>query len=438
MLNRLILTGVEHCKNVEDKTRVRILNFLVLFFLAIVLMVSACSFFLRGEFGFFLGLNLFLGVSVLVSNYFGRILTARFLATFALPLSLFFSLVFGQAISSTFIVFLQFIIISYILFEDHYWLRLAIVAWNLGLGIFSYYAMIHWFKDGDQTIRFTYGSVVIFIGCCLGSSFTVLYYQKDIRKRNQELDQLLTALKEKNGELERFAFIASHDLKVPLGNIIGFGGLASKSIAEQDFQKAYEFLGIVNDNAKRMNHLIVNTLELVSHNHHFEKQDWVDLNEVFSRVHTYFKDITRNRDFEVILNKPLPMIWGRKAEILSFFKHIVGNGIQYNESAKAIIIIDYKELPDGSHQISFQDNGIGVEEKYFNDIFEMYRRLVNESQYPGTGLGLSISKKIIEKMGGKIWVESEAGNGSCFYVELPKFKRKMLNKPQEKASTALS
>lgn len=239
----------------------------------------------------------------------------------------------------------------------------------------------------------------------------------EINEINSQLEVTNKNLSKSNEELERFAHIASHDLKQPLNNIIAFSSLLERSMINED-EKKKMYLGFITKGAKRMNTLIKDVLEYSSINQAKSIQRDVDLNLVVQEIKESILTELTAKNAMINVENELPTIWGVKTRLFLVFKNLIENGIKYNRSEFPIVTINYQK--DASfHQIAFSDNGIGIDEKYFPKLFVMFSRLENHKDFEGTGLGLSLCKKIIENLDGKIELNSELGKGSTFTVYIP-------------------
>ncbi len=361
---------------------------------------------------------------ILLFNHKGFYREARIWTCIFYPVAISYYAAQDGAAMGEFTIFLVLIILAFILFESDSKLRDLSVFWNTSNAI-GLYLYIHNTFELNPIASNTVGSVMIFLASVIVLSYMIIFYQKEINLKKEQNDKYLKDLQDKNLELERFAFISSHDLKVPLKNIIGFSALTSNSIKDANFDSASDYLDIINTNARRMDHLIEDTLEIISYDKKHSKCKKVNLDKVFDQVIELIAGTIEERNVKIIKHKKLPKIKAIKSEMLSCFKNLIENAIKYNESENPSIEIDFSTSGD-NHYLSFKDNGIGLKEDQYEAIFEMYHRLVRQDDYEGTGLGLPICKKIVEKIGGKIWVESEVGKGSTFYVELPKMEEEGL------------
>ena len=228
-------------------------------------------------------------------------------------------------------------------------------------------------------------------------------------------------LARKNEELERFAFISSHDLKTPLIPIIGFSELLSQEISTYDRPELQEYTQHINQAAHRMFHIIEDVLEYSSL-HDTEKDtsiETIDLVELINDIELSIKRKLSKKDISIVFEGSLYKIEEHKASIYSIFQNLIENGLHYNKSPKPEIIIKTRQTNDNIF-MTFKDNGIGIPKSKFEDIFKMFHRIHNEKEYPGTGLGLAIVAKVVRELQGKISVESDLNKGSIFSIIIPK------------------
>lgn len=249
--------------------------------------------------------------------------------------------------------------------------------------------------------------------------FTFLKENEKYDEKNQRLLQNLSQnneeLKTANKELERFAYVASHDLKTPLRTILGFIELLERDFNKGKTDNFSTYFAQIKQGTLQMNDLIQTTLEYSRINHIDNDKTWIDLNTVIKSIQNTY---TNNPNIKITF-EDLPTIYAEENQVLSLFQNLIENGLKYNEKSLKTIEITYKSSTD-KHLISVKDNGIGIPEQFYNQIFTMFKRLHTNQQYEGTGLGLAICKKIIENMNGRISVSSIVGENTTFDIELPK------------------
>lgn len=235
---------------------------------------------------------------------------------------------------------------------------------------------------------------------------------------NKQLKQRADELAASNVELERFAYVASHDMQEPLRMITSFLQLFRKKYQEKIDDTAEQYLHFVMDGADRMKRLITDLLEYSRIGSNKGVAESIDINQLMKEVQEVF--VNRIAECEAtIVCKDLPVIMGNKTQLFQLFQNLVGNALKYIGKETPIVIVSGQE-EDNHFLFSVQDNGIGIKPMFFDKIFVLFQRLHHKHQYSGTGIGLSVCKKIVEKHGGKIWVTSEPDKGSTFYFTISK------------------
>ncbi|MCW3093048.1 MAG: Phytochrome-like protein cph1 [Ferruginibacter sp.] len=256
----------------------------------------------------------------------------------------------------------------------------------------------------------------------------VACFAKDItelKKAGQKLSELNISLKKRaeelaysNGELERFAYVASHDLQEPLRMVSSFLQLLERKYNDQLDDTARKYINFSVDGANRMKQLINDLLDYSRIGMGSVERESVNMNVLMENVLTVFKNEKHTIDAEIIVNN-LPVIRAGQSAMFQLMQNLIGNALKYRSSEKPEIIVSGKE--EGNEWIfSIQDNGIGIDQKFQEKIFIIFQRLHNKDEFGGTGIGLAICKKIIERHNGKIWVESAFGKGSKFIFVIPK------------------
>lgn len=234
---------------------------------------------------------------------------------------------------------------------------------------------------------------------------------------NNTLLEKATELENSNQELERFAYIASHDLQEPLRMISGFVRLLETRYAEKLDDAAREYIHYAVDGADRMKRLIDDLLLYSRVGRNQDQEELIPMNELISDVAQLFPAFALQK---ARLNvQDLPTIWARPTQIRQLLQNLIGNAIKYNESELPSVTISATK--EGKLvKFTIADNGIGIPENDYQRIFDMFTRLHGpSSQYSGSGIGLAICKKIVERHGGRIHVQSAVGQGSAFTFTLP-------------------
>ncbi|TVR78320.1 MAG: PAS domain S-box protein [Chitinophagaceae bacterium] len=244
-------------------------------------------------------------------------------------------------------------------------------------------------------------------------------YEKKLRSLNVKLRNHSRELQISNAELEQFAYIASHDLQEPLRMVTRFLSQLEKKYNDKLDEKARQYIFFAVDGAKRMRQIILDLLHFSRVGRLNEIKEAVNINKIIDDYSTLRKELIGQKAVTLIKNK-LPEIYSFKTPVTQIFHNLIDNSIKYSrEKVKPIIEINSKE-EDEYWEFSVKDNGIGIEEEYFEKIFIIFQRLHDKEEYSGTGMGLAIVKKIIDNMGGKIRVESTPNEGSTFYFTLKK------------------
>lgn len=235
----------------------------------------------------------------------------------------------------------------------------------------------------------------------------------------KKLERQARELQSSNEDLEQFAYAASHDLQEPLRMVSSYVYLIEKKLGNNLSADVKEFMFFVTDGVKRMQQLINDLLEYSRVERKGKEFTAVDMNEVIRAVmFNLYQVINENK---AVINYPdhLPVVTGDFTQIVSLLQNLVDNSIKFRKNDSPVIEIGYQAHRQ-HYTFYVKDNGIGIDQKYFDRIFVIFQRLNNRNQYPGTGIGLAICKKIVERHGGKIWVESQSGIGTTFYFELKK------------------
>ncbi len=222
-----------------------------------------------------------------------------------------------------------------------------------------------------------------------------------------------------NAELERFAYVASHDLQEPLRMVSSYTQLLSRRYKGKLDANADEFIGYAVDGANRMQKLINDLLALSRVGTQARPSEPVDTGGILRRVLSDMKGTIEAAEAQIIAPEQMPTVLADGTQIGQLFQNLVGNALKFRGQEPPRIEITVEEEEAGLWRFSFKDNGIGIEPQYFERIFVIFQRLHGKESYPGTGIGLAICKKIVERHGGNLWVESQPGQGANFLFTLP-------------------
>ena len=254
-------------------------------------------------------------------------------------------------------------------------------------------------------------------------SFSDISLRKEVEKKMEWLYQSLEVrameLASSNAELERVAYVASHDLQEPLRMVSSFMELLKKKYGEQLDEQAAEYINYAVEGANRMKSLIIDLQEFLTVASNKEGISEIDMNELVGKVILSVTDEMTSKGAEININK-LPVALVNRSLIEQLIQNLISNALKYSTPDRPTIWVDCEEKEE-QFLFSIRDNGIGIDPKYTETIFALFKRLhTTRDNYKGTGVGLAICKKIVERHGGNIWVESEQGKGSTFYFTINK------------------
>lgn len=215
-----------------------------------------------------------------------------------------------------------------------------------------------------------------------------------------------------NAELQQFAYIASHDLQEPLRMITSYLQLLERRYTDKLDESANDFIEYAVDGATRMKTLINDLLTYSRVETRGKPFEQIDCNEIVEQAIANLK-LAIEENHAIVTSDPLPLIMADRTQMTQLFQNLISNAVKFRRAETPRIHIS-AELQPEKWLFRVQDNGIGIEEQYVDRIFVIFQRLHNRTEYPGTGIGLAICKKIVERHGGKIWVESQLGKGATF------------------------
>ena len=238
-----------------------------------------------------------------------------------------------------------------------------------------------------------------------------------VQERTAKLNIIVDELKRSNEELKQFAYVTSHDLQEPLRTISSFTQLLKKRYENKLDEDADEFIDYIVDGANRMQIMIKALLDYSRVNTRSIEFKPSNFEEILDQTLNSLK-IAIDESEAIITIDSLPTLMADDKQMIQLFQNLISNAIKFrkeNENVK--IYISCKKVSN-NYIFSVSDNGIGIELQFKDRIFEVFQRLHTRDEYSGTGIGLAICKKIVERHGGQIWVESEYGEGSTFYFTI--------------------
>lgn len=290
-------------------------------------------------------------------------------------------------------------------------------------GATRFYANEYRVRDGDGVYRWVLARGVAVKRDDAGRALRAVGTYTDITERKTmetALQEKSNALLRSNKELEAFAYVASHDLRQPLRTVNSYAALLERDLGENIGEDAREFLGFIRDGARRMDRLIVDLLEYSRVGRDAMPPSVVDARVIAEEAAANLAAAVADADAVVDIAPDLPKIRGDEMRLLQLLQNLIGNAIKYRTPGRRPTV-KITAQPENDDMIRFavQDNGLGVASEHFERIFGIFQRLHGGDKIEGSGVGLAICKKIVERHGGRIWIDSTPGDGSVFYFTLP-------------------
>ncbi|MBI3725031.1 GHKL domain-containing protein, partial [bacterium] len=217
---------------------------------------------------------------------------------------------------------------------------------------------------------------------------------------------------------QQFAYVASHDLKEPLRMIASYTQLLTRRYKGKLDAQADEFIEFIVDGADRMSALIEDLLAYARVGNVWQPQA-VDLNEAFERAVANL-NASIGEAHGSVTRGDLPVVDGDVSQLLQVLQNLIGNAIKFCSKDRAPRVHVSAQPRDGAWLVAVADNGIGIDMEHAERVFVIFQRLHGRDDYPGTGIGLAIVKKIVERHGGRIWLESKVGEGTTFFFTIPR------------------
>ncbi len=240
---------------------------------------------------------------------------------------------------------------------------------------------------------------------------------------SQESERALIAKTEElarsNADLEQFAFIASHDLREPLRMVSAYMGLLERRFGPVIGAEGAEYVGYAKEGAQRMDRLVLDLLEFSRVGRMEEALEPVSLDEVVDGVIANLSPAMGEYGARVERPAPLPAIPAVRGEMVQVLQNLIGNAVKYRDPSRPLVVRVSARQERGQWVVSVADNAIGIAPDYSERIFRIFQRLHTRDRFEGTGIGLAICKRIVERHGGRIWVDSVPGEGSIFSFTLP-------------------
>jgi chemotaxis family two-component system sensor kinase Cph1 len=269
---------------------------------------------------------------------------------------------------------------------------------------------INYINTKGLVLRDEEGKALKMTGVCFDVTDMKKGAERIVLNLNEELHR-------SNRELEQFAYVASHDLQEPLRMISSFTQLLQKRYKDKLDDDAQQFIQYAVEGAIRMQVLINDLLNFSRIGTRGQQFTPVDLNHVLGKTISNLSVSIKEKN-ALITNDELPSVIGDENQLVQLMQNLVGNALKFCKTSPRIQISAVEK--DDHYIFSVKDNGIGIGKEYFDKIFLIFQRLGSREEYGGTGIGLAICKRIVERHGGRIWVESEFGEGATFCFTLKK------------------
>ena len=264
---------------------------------------------------------------------------------------------------------------------------------------------------------FAFAIIVLFTAVIWWNAKLLFWAEQERLKAMEKLRQTTLELERSNTELQQFAYVASHDLTEPLRMVVSYLELLTSRTRGKLGDEEKEFIGCAVDGARRMQTLIQDLLAYARVDTRGRPLEPTDCDRVLESVLANLK-VAIEESHTVITHDRLPVVQGDAVQLTQVFQNLIGNAIKFHGKAEPKIFVGVKqEKNEWIFQV--KDNGIGIDSRNFSRIFILFQRLHTRREYPGTGMGLAICKKIIERHGGRIWVESTPEHGTTFFFTIP-------------------
>ena len=243
--------------------------------------------------------------------------------------------------------------------------------------------------------------------------------EEKLREMHHELEKHLKVLAVSNAELEQFAYVASHDLQEPLRMVTSFLTLLERKYGQALDEKAKKYIFFAVDGARRMRQIILDLLDFSRVGKTEDNLEEINLNKLITEILSLYQKKIQEKKAKIKFGQ-LPTVCSFHTPLMQIFQNLISNGLKYQPPGQIPQIDISSEETSVFWKFSVKDNGIGIDQQYFDKIFIIFQRLHSKDEYSGTGMGLAITKKIVESLGGKIWVDSAEGLGSTFYFTIAK------------------
>jgi len=240
-----------------------------------------------------------------------------------------------------------------------------------------------------------------------------------LNSKNDEINKSNDKLETSNQNLSQFAYVASHDLKEPLRMIHSYTSLLKRKYGSSFDETGHEFMFYITDAVGRMQTLLDDLLDFSRADSAVSDASLINVNDATDIVQANLRHrFEENGSMLIIHNDNLPTVKAHRTQLVQLFQNLISNGVKFRGQFDPIVEVDCKQEA-GNYIFSVKDNGIGISKENQDKVFEMFRRLHSKEEYEGTGIGLATCKRIVNSLGGEIWLDSEEGKGTTFFFSLP-------------------
>lgn len=239
----------------------------------------------------------------------------------------------------------------------------------------------------------------------------------ELQQAQNRLERYAQNLERSNVDLQQFAYVASHDLQEPLRAVSSYCQLIEKHYSGQLDERAMRWLQFVVSGAQRMQTLVRDLLTYARVDNKAESWITVDSDSACRLAVENLSQAIKEAGAEVTVGK-LPIVWADATQLEALFQNLIGNAVKFRGDRRPRVSIAAQRIGQ-DWQFAVRDNGIGIKPEFHERVFEIFKRVESHDRYSGTGIGLAICKRIVERYGGRIWVESQPGQGSTFFFTLP-------------------
>lgn len=279
--------------------------------------------------------------------------------------------------------------------------------------LFNREGHVRWMSDHTHALRDDTGVIRYYE--------SVITDTTESKRIGEALRQTTEELARSNRDLEQFAYVASHDLQEPIRQVQAFAQLIQERYAGTFDDKVLQYFQFIQEGAARVSELVHGLLEYSRVKAQATAPEPVSCGWALQQALANLQSVISESQARITCDE-LPMVTGEAVQLLQLFQNLISNAVKFRRAGIPPVIHVGCRLDGANWIVGVTDNGIGIDPQYHAKIFMIFQRLQTREQYPGNGIGLAICKKIVERHGGRIWVESEAGVKSTFFFTLPDVK----------------